>query len=147
MLAISSTAPVAVADAESAAKEESTDWSTTFQDDIQAARRIILESHPGPVDTLNPGFADWLEIGFEQQMALAESIDTADKYVYAMLKYIGGFRDGHLNIRFDVDRGPPRWPGFFATWRNGAMVVHTVDPDAAPGLTAGDRLQSCDGQT
>jgi hypothetical protein len=147
MLTIPSIATVATADTRSAADDGPTDWSTTFLNDIQAAQRVILESHPGPVDTLNPGFADWLEIGFEQQMALAESIDTADKYVYAMLKYIGGFRDGHLNIRFDVDRGPPRWPGFFATWRNGAMVVHTVDPDAAPGLTAGDRLQSCDGQT
>ena len=147
MLAISSTASVAAADVKSAANEESTDWSTTFQDDIQAARRIIFESHPGPVDTLNPGFGDWLDSGFEQQMALAESIDTADEYVFAMRKFVGGFRDGHLGIRFDVDRGAARWPGFFTSWRNGAVVIHTVDPAIVSKLAEGDRLQSCDGQT
>ena len=130
MLVITGTASVAAADAHSDTNKESTDWATTFRDDMQAARRVILESHPGPVDAMNPGFGDWLDTGFEQQMALAESVDTADEYVYAMQKYIGGFRDGHLNIRFDVDRGPARWPGFFMTWRNGTAVVHTADPPA-----------------
>ena len=147
MLLIAGTEPVSAADDQSAEKEEFSHWSTTFQNDLQAARRIILESHPGPVDKLNPGFGDWLDAGFEQQMALAESIDSADAYVYAMLKFVGGFRDGHLGIRFDVDRGPPRWPGFFATWRDGAVVVHSVDPAIAPELAEGDRLQSCGGQT
>jgi hypothetical protein len=133
--------------AQSANDAESTDWSTTFRDDLQAARHAILESHPGPVDTLNPGFADWLDTGFEKQMALAESVDSADHYVYALLKYAGGFRDGHLGIRFDVDRGPPRWPGFFTTWRNGAVVIHTADPARVPELGEGDLLQSCDGET
>jgi hypothetical protein len=147
VLATTCTAPVAAADAQSAAHKELTGWGTIFRDDLQAARRIILESHPGPVDALNPGFGKWLDTGFDQQMALAESIDTADAYVYAMQKYIGGFRDGHLGIRFDVDRGPARWPGFFTTWRNGAVVVHTVDPAIVPELAEGDRLRSCDGQT
>jgi hypothetical protein len=110
------------------------------------------------VDTLNPGFGDWLESGFEQQMTLAESIDTADQmtlaesidtadeYVYAMLKFVSGFRDGHLNIRFDVDRSTAaRWPGFFTTWRNAALVVHTVDTAVVSELAEGDQLRSCDG--
>ena len=138
--------PVPASDTGGESAGEPTNWSSTFRDDLQAARRIILESHPGPVDTLNPGFGDWLDIGFEQQMALAESVDTADEYVYAMLRYIGGFRDGHLGIRFDVERGPARWPGFFATWRNGAVVVHSVDPAIVSELAEGDRLKSCDGQ-
>ena len=140
MLAIPSSASVADEN------EEPTNWATTFRDDLAAAQRIILESHPGPVDALNPGFGDWLEAGFEQQLALAGSIDTADEYVYAMLKYIGGFRDGHLGIHFDVDRRPARWPGFFTTWRKGAMLVHTVDPVLVSGLAEGDRLLSCDGK-
>lgn len=147
MLVITSTAAVAAADAQSAANKESTDWGTTFQGDMRAVRRIILESHPGPVDALNPGFGNWLDAGFEQQMALAESIDTADEYVYAMQKFIGGFRDGHLNIRFDIRRGPARWPGFFMTWRNGTAVVHTVDPAIVSELAEGDRLRTCDGQS
>lgn len=117
-----------------------------FRDDLQAARRIILENHPGPVDALNPGFGKCLNAGFEQQMALVESIDTADAYLYALLKFVGGFRDGRLGIRFDVDRGPARWPGFFTTWRNGMVVIHTIDPALVPELAEGDRLQSCDGQ-
>ena len=119
---------VAVAESRPGDAGDSRDWETTYRDDLQAARRIILENHPGPVDALNPGFGDWLDAGFTQQMSLAQSIDTADEYVYALQKFIGGFRDGHLGIRFDVDRGPARWPGFFATWRNGTVVVHTVDP-------------------
>ena len=140
ILAITSTASISAADDQSAASEESIDWVSTFRDDLQAARRIILESHPGPVDSLNPKFGEWLEAGFEQQMALTESIDSADAYVYAMQKFIGGFRDGHLGIRFEVDRGPPRWPGFFTTWRNGTVVVHTVDPAIVVELAEGDRL-------
>jgi hypothetical protein len=134
-------------DSSAAADEESTDWAATFRDDMQAARRIILENHPGPVDVLNPEFGKWLDAGFDQQLTLANSIDTGDAYVYALQKFIGGFRDGHLGIRFDVDRGPARWPGFFTTWHNGAVVVHSVDPDAVHELAAGDRLQSCDGRT
>ena len=147
MLVIAGTEPVSAADEQPADKKESTDWSTTFRDDLQAARHIILESHPGPVDALNPRFGDWLDAGFEQQIALTESIDSADAYVYAMLKFVGGFRDGHLGVRFDVDQGPPRWPGFFATWRNNTVVIHTVDPALVSELAEGDRLRSCDGQT
>jgi len=147
MVVVTSTALVATAGAQSAADGESTDWATTFREDLQAARRIILESHPGPVDTLNPGFGKWLDAGFEQQMALAKSIDTADEYVYAMQKFVGGFRDGHLSISFDVERGPARWPGFFTTWRNGTVVVHTLDRAVGSELAEGDRLQSCDGRT
>lgn len=147
MLVIASSASVAAADSQSAGDQEPPDWATTFRDDLQAARRIILESHPGPVDALNPGFRNWLDAGFEQQMALVESIDTADEYVFAMQKFVGGFRDGHLGIRFDVERGPARWPGFFTSWRGGAVVVHTVDPAVVSGLAEGDRLRSCDGQT
>lgn len=146
-LVLTSTASVAAADARPDGDKEPTDWATNFQVDMQAVRHIILESHPGPVDALNPGFRDWLDTGFEQQMALADSIDSAEQYVYAMQKYIGGFRDGHLNIRFDVDLGPARWPGFFTTWRDGTVVVHTVDPDVVTELAEGDELRSCDGQT
>jgi hypothetical protein len=142
MLVIAGTEPVSAADEQPADKKESTDWSTTFRDDLQAARHIILESHPGPVDALNPRFGDWLDAGFEQQIALTESIDSADAYVYAMLKFVGGFRDGHLGVRFDVDQGPPRWPGFFATWRNNTVVIHTVDPALVSELAEGDRLRS-----
>jgi hypothetical protein len=67
--------------------------------------------------------------------------------MYAMQKFVGGFRDGHLGIRFDADRSPARWPGFFATWRNGAVVVHTADPAIVSELAEGDRLRSCDGRT
>ena len=147
MLVIACARPVSAADGQSATEEGSADWAMTFRDDLQAARRIILENHPGPVDALNPGFGKWLDAGYEQQMALVESIDTADAYVYAMLKFVGGFRDGHLGVRFDVDRGPPRWPGFFATWRNGMVVIQTIDPARVPELAEGDRLRSCDGQS
>ena len=147
MLLIAATEPASAADDQSADKEESTDWSMTFQDDLRAARRIILDNHPGPVDALNPGFGEWLDAGFEQQMALAGSIDSADAYAYALQKFVGGFRDGHLGIHFDVDRSPARWPGFFTTWRNGTVVVHTADPAMVSELAEGDRLQSCDGRT
>ena len=85
MLLVTSITWMTTADTRPAGSNSSTDWANTFQDDMQAARRIILESHPGPVDALNAGFADWLDTGFEQQMALAESIDTADEYVYTMV--------------------------------------------------------------
>jgi len=146
MLAIALVASEAGADIQSATNQESTDWASTFRDDLQAARRIILESHPGPVDALNPGFRDWLDAGYEEQMALADSVDTANAYIFGMRRFIGGFRDGHLGIRFEIDGTPARWPGFFAAWRDDTVVVHNVDPALVPELTEGDRLLSCDGQ-
>jgi hypothetical protein len=147
LLAVTNIASVAAANVQSAGNNESTDWASSFEVDMQAVRRIILESHPGPVDALNPGFNDWLDAGFEQQMALAETIRTPEEYVYAMRKYIGGFRDGHLGIQFEVEADSPRWPGFFTTWRDGAVVVHTVDSSLVTEVAEGDKLQSCDGES
>jgi hypothetical protein len=48
MLAIYCAEPVSAEDDESATEKESTDWTTTFRDDLRAARRIILENHPVP---------------------------------------------------------------------------------------------------
>ena len=144
--AVLSSSPIHAEDARRVESETADDWSTIFRNDLQEVRRIILESHPGPVDKLNPSFQDWLDKGFEQQIGLADTVDTADKYLYAMLKYVGGFRDGHLNIRFHVDRPAPRWPGFFATWRNDGLVVHNVHPGIVAELAAGDHLESCDGK-
>ena len=61
--------PVSAADGQPAAEKEPKDWPTAYRNDLQAARRTILESHPGPVDAMNPGFLEWLDTGFEQQMA------------------------------------------------------------------------------
>ena len=124
---------------------EKRDWPAVFREDLAAIRQIIYTDHPGPVDTLNPGFVEWLEAGFEQQLLLADRVDSADAYVYALQKYVAGFRDGHLNIRFDVERSPSRWPGFLTTWRNDTLVVHTVDTTLADVLPEGSKLLSCDG--
>jgi hypothetical protein len=124
---------------------ENRDWPAVFREDLAAIRQIIYTDHPGPVDVLNPDFVEWLDAGFEQQLLLADRVDSADAYVYALQKYVAGFRDGHLNIRFDIERGAPRWPGFLTTWRNGAVVVHTVDTALADVLPEGSRLLSCDG--
>ena len=126
---------------------EELDWPTVFRNDLATIRQTIYADHPGPKDQLNPGFSRWLEAGFRQQLALADGVDSAEAYTYALQKYVAGFRDGHLNIRFDIERRAPRWPGFFATWRDGAVVAHSVDEALADELPAGSTLLGCDGQS
>jgi peptidase S41-like protein len=122
-------------------------WSLLAQNDIQAIHDQIVANHPGPVDTQNPAFREWLEGGFKTAMAKAAEVKTFGGYVAAVRYYGAGFRDGHLNSSVTVTQSQVAWPGFIVVVRDGRYVVGAVgDPNDGSVPPAGAELVDCDGR-
>ncbi len=121
-------------------------WAQLAEQDLVAMRQAILESHPGPVDTRNPGFKQWLEAGYRESMGLAREARSFGGYQAALLRYAAGFRDGHLGVGITLQPLSVRWPGFIVADRTGKVVVAALDETAPDGLPAlGSELLACDG--
>ena len=125
-----------------AAPTREQDWATKARQDIAAAHDIIRDNHPGPVDTLNPRFRDWLEKGESLAFARARAATTESDYWRALTFYINGFQDGHLTVRRNGSVSEV-WPGFLtSTDASGATRVTVSTIAAAP---VGARVVGCDG--
>lgn len=53
------------------------DWSATLREDVTALHAVIMDSHPGPYDTLNPGFRAKAESGLATALQRAETTTDA----------------------------------------------------------------------
>lgn len=123
------------------------DWGATLRTDAAGFHAEILNSHPGPVDPLNPAFRGRLDAGLETALARADTVSDAGGWWWAMRAFVASFDDGHVQIGLKDQGGgfPTRWPGFL-TVRRGAdhVVADRIEGDeAAPPL--GARLIDCDG--
>jgi hypothetical protein len=117
-------------------------WAANAQQDIASAHDIIRDNHPGPVDTLNPRFKDWLEKGESLALARAKAAKTESDYWRALTFYINGFQDGHLTARRNGNVSQV-WPGFLtATDASGATYITASTITAAP-IDA--QMAECDG--
>jgi hypothetical protein len=123
------------------------DYGALLTQDATALRDAFLDSHPGPVDPLNPGFRKRLDAAYARAMDRARSAHTYGGYWWAMREFIASFDDGHVGIG-TTDKSPPlkaAWPGFLTRFDGGRQVVATrLDEAAAPAL--GAELVSCDGR-
>jgi hypothetical protein len=118
-------------------------WSDITAGDLTAIHQLLLDNHPGPVDSRNPAYRVWLETGFRQGLEAAKSAQNYFDYKRAVLAYINGFRDGHTNIAPAVDTVLYEWPGFLpAVAGDGKIRVGLSEQD---GVTVGDEIVSCDG--
>jgi hypothetical protein len=118
-------------------------WSALATADVEAAHRIILDDHPGPVDAENPGFSDWLEGGYRTALAAARGVDSFGGYVGVLRRYVAGFRDGHLGLSFRVTALGRRWPGFTVGRRGEDYVVKASLGEPPVGAV----LVGCDGRS
>lgn len=123
------------------------DWGQALREDAQAFHDMIARSHPGPVDTENPGFQVLLDTGLRTALRRAESADSYEDWFFALQAFSASFDDGHLGLSGYAPMGHRwrwRWPGFLTAVRGGdTEVVFSRGGDRPP---LGARLVSCDGR-
>lgn len=122
-----------------------TDWATLLRADAQAIHESLEDSHPGPFDTLNPGFQRQLDEGLTRALDRADTTRDVGGYWWAIREYVASFNDGHtaLNPTDRLGALPAEWPGFSTSYRGGRHVVTVrADPASPP---QGAALIGCDG--
>lgn len=147
-LLLASGCPVAgAADGQPAEPSTPEAWRMAAITDLDAAQRLLREHTPIPFDTEDPSYPTWLEQGHALARAQAEQVGDRIGYVYALSRYLNGFRDPHVQLKALPALPSPRWPGFVATMReDGAEVTmrEESDPDAPP---TGARILACEGKS
>jgi len=122
------------------------DWSETLRTDVTALHAVIMDSHPGPYDTLNPEFRAKAEAGLAVALERAETASDAGGWWWALRAYVASFDDGHVQIGlYDPNGFPTRWPGFLTAYRGADQIVLTRDEADADTPPVGARLVDCDG--
>jgi hypothetical protein len=125
------------------------EWQAMARADLDATHALILSSHPGAIDELNPTFLQWTEEGYRQAQQLIPRVVSYDTALAAVRFYVTGFRDGHFGYSDNVRNG---YPIITSGWKveeaDGNYVVSatlTNWPVALP--PTGARLIECDGRT
>ncbi|HYC75414.1 S41 family peptidase [Brevundimonas sp.] len=123
------------------------DWRETLRQDATALHALIIESHPGVHDTLNPGFRASADAGLAEALRRAETATDAGGWWWALRAFVGSFDDGHVQLSL-VDQTvgfPARWPGFLTVYRGADQVVAVRDEADASLPPPGAKLLDCDG--
>lgn len=123
-------------------------WSGRLDADLRAFHAALLDSHPGPVDVENPGFAPLLEQGLAKGLERVPDTRDFGGYWWALREFQASFDDGHVQF-FASDATPEletRWPGFLTRYAGpGEHLVAVHGEDAANLPPPGARLMECDG--
>ncbi len=120
-------------------------WARMAEEDLVAARALLLESHPGAVAELGDAlFRRQLDTGFEQALAIARAARTYGGYRASLQRFAAGFDDPHIATAPLVQTNR-HWPGFVVALGNdGWKVIARAGDDGPP---VGATLLSCDGRT
>lgn len=126
---------------------EPRDWSATLRQDVTALHAIIMDSHPGPYDSLNPEFRAKAEAGLALALQRAETTTDAGGWWWALRAYAASFDDGHVQMGLKDQSGgfPTRWPGFLTAYRGADQIVLNRDETDANTPPIGAKLIDCDG--
>jgi hypothetical protein len=131
-----------------AAAQPDTAWSALYRRDLDAARDVIANDHPGAVDRRNPAFARTLADAYDEAVRAADTVTSYAAYRIALTRFGNRFQDAHLNVGGRRPLDGVRDAGLFPVWRGGALVV--ADVDARYGAEAdalrGATLVDCDGR-
>lgn len=149
-LAIAGAAQTQAQDAASAAPKPMDlprDWSAALVQDARGLHDIMIDSHPGVHDPLNPAFKPRLDEGLATALERARTTTDAGGWWWALRAYVASFEDGHVGISMtQSDYGfPTRWPGFLTVYRGADQVVADRDEADAAAPPLGARLIDCDG--
>ena len=122
------------------------DWSATLTEDARALHAIVIDSHPGVHDALNPEFRGRVDTGLAEALERAKTTTDGGGYWWAMRAFAASFEDGHLGISLRPQGGlPARWPGFLTVYRGADQVVADRDEGDAGTPPLGAKLIDCDG--
>lgn len=147
-LALVVAAAPALAEAESPPAADTRDYAMLLRQDATALRDAILDSHPGPRDTENPGFNALLDRSYRLAISRAKPGIGYREYYWAMAEFGNAFDDGHLGVTtIDSSYRHPwafTWPGFVVALRDGAWRVVHSEGGTRPAV--GARLTGCDGK-
>lgn len=125
---------------------EPRDWSATLAADARALHAIVIDSHPGVHDALNPEFRGRVDAGLAEALERAKTTSDGGGYWWAMRAFAASFEDGHLGISLKPQGGlPARWAGFLTAWRGDDQRVVERDEADASTPPVGARLIDCDG--
>lgn len=123
------------------------DWSAALIQDATGLHDIMVDSHPGTHDALNPAFRPRLDQGLAVALERAKTTTDAGGWWWALRAYVASFEDGHVGVSVTQPGYgfATRWPGFLTVYRGADQVV--ADRDEADPATPplGARLIDCDG--
>ena len=134
---------------ERAAQKGPDEWQAMARADLDAAHAIIVSSHPGVIDSENPGFNKWVEEGYQEAKAYIPNVVSYDTAMAAVRHYTTGFGDGHLTYSDDI-RGddPILLDGWLLGQEHGQYrVVATIKNWPVRLPPVGAELVDCDGRT
>ena len=118
------------------------DWPALALRDLEGMRDTLLQHHPGPVDTEDRTFAEWLESGFAEASEHLPRVTGEPSYRALLRSYASGFQDGHLSVRFPDADEALEWPGIMVGLRQERVVV----THAGEAELVGAELLGCDDQ-
>jgi hypothetical protein len=123
-------------------------WSALYRRDLDAARDVIANDHPGVVDRQNPAFARTLASAYAEALAAADSVSTYTAYRIALTRFGNRFQDAHLSIGGSRPLAGVRDAGIYPAYRGGALVVASVDGryGARADSLRGATIVDCDGR-
>ncbi|WP_415288557.1 S41 family peptidase [Brevundimonas sp. S1H14] len=123
------------------------DWSATLVQDATGLHDIMIDSHPGTYDPLNPAFRPRLEEGLTVALERARTTSDAGGWWWALRAYVASFEDGHVGINVTQPNYgfATRWPGFLTVYRGADQVVADRDEADAATPPLGAKLIDCDG--
>jgi hypothetical protein len=122
------------------------DWSARTAADARAFHAEQADSHPGPVNPADPGFAARLDGAREKALRRAALVSTPGGYLATLREMVASFNDGHMYVGFGENLPVTgNWPGFITAWRDGELIVTYAQPGMQAPAT-GDRVIVCDGR-
>ncbi|OYW77576.1 MAG: hypothetical protein B7Z37_03215, partial [Verrucomicrobia bacterium 12-59-8] len=107
----------------------------------------IASSHPGPVNSEDPGFAGRNDAQLALALDRARSAQTYGDYFFALREYAASFDDGHLS--FGARGATPNdhhWPGFL-TANDGSGDIRVVSRADWSPVPLNAKLDGCDGKS
>lgn len=123
------------------------DWPERTRADVEALHELIQANHPGPVNSLDPGFSARNEAALKLALSRADAALDYPGYLATLNGYIASFDDGHVAVQW-LKPIPVevRWPGFLTAYDSqGRQVVRARLADAP--LPLGATLIECDGRS
>ncbi len=127
--------------------QDDTDWKATYLADLEFARQVIAENHPGPVDDGNAAFRRTFDLAYGEAQRAAGQVKSSTAYTLALRRFANRLQDPNLVIEGTRPFERMKSAGIYPAWRGSAFVVEEVAPRYGEQVATlkGSTIVSCDG--